>query len=89
MKTSNLRAVKDCIRVGALVAAGALSLSVAIAQPYSAIANCNYEANTQPGTGCTTCDSMRDALEHACEANGGHLPGDASYDAAIQRRQPY
>jgi hypothetical protein len=28
-----------------------------------------------PGIGCTTCDNFRDYMEHACEANGGSIPG--------------
>jgi len=55
----------------------AFSVCTAAAQNYSreVVAHCAREAQTMPGLGCTTCDNLRDYVEHACEANGGRLPG--------------
>ena len=67
----------------AAAAVGAVSivlplLATAVAAqsyPRDVVARCAREAQKMPGIGCTTCDNLRDYMEHACEANGGSIPG--------------
>jgi hypothetical protein len=49
--------------------------TAAQAYPRDVVAHCAREAQKMPGMGCTTCDNFRDYVEHACEANGGRIPG--------------
>jgi len=64
-------------RIGIVSIMLALSANAAAAQAYprDVVAHCAREAQTMPGLGCTSCDTLRDNVEHACEANGGRLPG--------------
>jgi hypothetical protein len=79
--------LKTTVRVllSAVIAPVALALLVtaAAAQYYSPdiVARCTRAAAKMPGTTCMTCDNFRDYYEHACEANGGTMPGaTATYD---------
>jgi hypothetical protein len=72
-----LRASATSVRLGIAAVVIALPLGAALAQraPNSVIENCNQQAVKQPGFQCNTCDQQRDDVEHACEANGGRVPG--------------
>jgi hypothetical protein len=54
-----------------------VSAGMATAQwyPREVIAHCVRVASKMPMATCTSCDNFRDYVEHACEANGGRLPG--------------
>lgn len=68
--------------VGIASIALALSAITANAQAYppEVVAHCARVSQKMPGMGCTTCDNFRDYVEHACEANGGRVPGSLSFD---------
>ena len=55
----------------------ALAVTTAAAQvyPLGVIAHCARVIENMPELGCDTCDGYRDSMRHACEANGGWLPG--------------
>jgi hypothetical protein len=55
----------------------ALLVTAAAAQYYppDVVERCARASAKMPGTTCTTCDNFRDYYEHACEANGGEIPG--------------
>jgi hypothetical protein len=55
----------------------ALSVGTAAAQVYprEVIAHCARMVQKMPELRCTTCDTFRDRMELACEANGGRIPG--------------
>jgi hypothetical protein len=55
----------------------AVSASTAAAQVYprEVVAHCARIVSQMPEVRCMTCDSFRDRMEAACEANGGRIPG--------------
>jgi hypothetical protein len=55
----------------------ALSAGAALAQAYprEVVAHCARIVSQMSEVRCMTCDSFRDRMEWACEANGGRIPG--------------
>jgi hypothetical protein len=68
--------------LGAVVLFVVISATGATAQVYppEVIKHCIRMASKMPGTSCTTCGEYRDYYEHACEANGGRIPGSQTFD---------
>jgi hypothetical protein len=68
---------KNIARLGFPVVFLVLSVATAAAQVYppGVIAHCARVIEGMPELGCDTCDTYRDSMRHACEANGGWLPG--------------
>jgi hypothetical protein len=58
-------------------AAVTFSINGAAAQPYprEVITHCANIAWNYPAHHCSTCDTFLYAIELACQANGGRLPG--------------
>jgi hypothetical protein len=69
---------KNIARPGLSAVLLALSVVTAAAQAYppGVIARCARVVERMPELGCDTCDGYRDSMRHACEANGGWLPGE-------------
>jgi hypothetical protein len=70
------RTVRTLLPVAIAPVAVALLVTAAAAQYYppDVVERC-ARVGEMPGTTCTTCDNFRDYYEHACEANGGEIPG--------------
>ena len=68
---------KNIARLGLSTVLLVLSVATAAAQlyPLGVIAHCARLIENMPELGCDTCDTYRDSMRHACEANGGWLPG--------------
>jgi hypothetical protein len=77
METNLKTTVRTLSSVAIAPVAVALLVTAAAAQYYSPdiIWRCTRAAAKMPGTTCMTCDNFRDYYEHACEANGGTMPG--------------
>jgi hypothetical protein len=73
--------------VGIASIALASSTITANAQTYppQVVAHCARVAQKMPSMSCTTRDKLRDYMEHACDANGGRVPGSLT----VFDRQPY